>query len=335
MLAITCFDCTFAAVGCREVSGQAVPTGRQTDLAAAVTSPALPSAVSAPSAMRKHAPTESTPRSPAETLTWRFDDPRLGPMVVLVRLPERSQSQRFGVLFAFHGRGEALKGPERGARGWLDDYQLEHAIHRLHAPPLTLEDFGGDVSAERLAEHNRRLERTPYRDFIVVMPFLPDALGRDQVFWAGPVLAQMIERELVPRLAQTAALPPGSAWAVDGVSMGGRAALAIGFARPDLFGVVGALQAAVDEKELGRFAALAKRAHATNPAQRLRLLTSDGDYYLDVNHQLKRRFQAQGLNVEFIQARGGHNYRFNRGPGVFEMLLDVEQALSTAQLTEK
>jgi enterochelin esterase-like enzyme len=110
--------------------------------------------------------------------------------------------------------------------------------------------------------------------------------------------------------------------------MGGRAALAVGFNRPQLVGWVGALQAAVDEKELGRFVDLAIRASGKNPEQRIRLLTSDGDYYLDVTLQLHRRLEHADIQHSLVQVRGGHNYQFNRGPGVFEMLLDADHALS-------
>lgn len=267
------------------------------------------------------------PSAPVPSLqVWRFEDAKFGKMVVWVRVPALPPGERVGVLFAFHGRGESLKGPERGARGWLEDYGLEHAIERLAHPPLTSEDFGGDITPERLAQHNQRLAAAPFHEPIVVMPFLPDALGRDQVFWAGPALGEWIERELVPRLlGATPALPVGAAWAIDGVSMGGRAALAIGFSKPRLFHVVGSLQAAIDEKELGRLVAWAQRARAENPAQRLRLLSSSGDYFLDVNAQLHRRLNNAGVRHEFVQVLGGHNYAFNRGPGVFEMLLDAQR----------
>jgi iron(III)-salmochelin esterase len=271
-------------------------------------------------------------RLPASVLTWRFEDPRLGPLVVVVRIPERTPEQRFGVLFANHGRAEALKGPERGARGWLDDYRLERAIERLHAPPLNAGDFGGDITQQRLEQHNLGLERAPYHGTIVVMPFIPDALGRDQVFWAGPVLGSMVERELVPRIqAETPAMPPGDSWGIDGVSMGGRAALAIGFNRPQLFGWVGALQAAIDEKELARFVELAARARQTNPKQRLRLLSSEQDYYLDVNLQFHRRLENAGVKHDWVRVQGKHNYQFNRGPGAFEMLLDADRALNPSR----
>jgi iron(III)-salmochelin esterase len=292
--------------------------------------------LAATTAVAESVPAAAKTELPASLLTWRFEDARFGPMVVVVRVPERQPEQRFGVLFAYHGRGESLKGPERGARGWLDDYKLEHAVARLRTPPLTADDFGGDITPERLAEHNRELQAQPYRGVIVVMPFLPDALGRDQVFWAGPALGEQISRELVPRiLAETPAVAPGAQWGVDGVSMGGRAALAVGFNRPQLFGWVGGLQAAVDEKELSRFVDLALRARGKNPEQRLRLLTSDGDYYLDVTLQLHRRLERADVQHTLVRVRGGHNYQFNRGPGVYEMLLDADRALSPRSVTGK
>ncbi len=59
-------------------------------------------------------------------------------MRAVVVLPERRADERFPVLVTMHGRGEALKGPDRGARGWVDDYALRRAIDRLAQPPRKL-----------------------------------------------------------------------------------------------------------------------------------------------------------------------------------------------------
>ena len=46
---------------------------------------------------------------PAQEVTWDYPQTELGPMRVVVLIPEREAGVRFPVLVALHGRGEALK----------------------------------------------------------------------------------------------------------------------------------------------------------------------------------------------------------------------------------
>ena len=80
----------------------------------------------------------------ATELTWVYPESPVGLMHVVVVIPERrAAEQRLPVLIAMHGRGEALKGPARGARGWVDDYWLPRAKERLRHPPLRSADLLG------------------------------------------------------------------------------------------------------------------------------------------------------------------------------------------------
>ncbi len=87
------------------------------------------------------APPAAAPKSkllPQTEVTWTYADTPMGQMNAVVVVPEREADQQFPVLLTFHGTGEARKGPERGARGWIDDYGLYKAIERLHirrSPP--------------------------------------------------------------------------------------------------------------------------------------------------------------------------------------------------------
>jgi hypothetical protein len=64
----------------------------------------------------EHTPNVAARILPAEERTWTFSSPALGSVPVVVLLPPRMPNDRFPVLIAMHGRGEALKGPNRGAR---------------------------------------------------------------------------------------------------------------------------------------------------------------------------------------------------------------------------
>lgn len=268
------------------------------------------------------------PRGPRE-LTWRFTQAPFGETDVVISVPPvRDGKTRFPVLVAFHGRGESLKGSREGARGWLDDYQLGRATTRLGAPPLTRDDFEGYVSPERLSTINAALERDPYQGLIVVCPFLPDVLKGDEAFATAPALASFVVDALLPRVfTKLPAMGQPSATGIDGVSLGARAALLIGLSRPEAFGSVAGLQPAVDRGEVARFVELARTARLHNPGLALRLLTSDEDYFLAVTKKLSSALTTEGIGHDFTSVKGTHSYRFNRGPGAYEMLLFHDRVL--------
>jgi iron(III)-salmochelin esterase len=260
-------------------------------------------------------------RVPPGEHTLRFDSTPFGRVDVVVRIPEHDANTELPVLVAFHGRGETLKGPKLGARGWLDDYRLERSIEALKAPPLDKGDFLGSVSSRRLGEINDSLATQPYRDLIVVMPYLPDVLKGEHAFANEPVLGRLLVDEILPRVASE--LPVRFAaqrMGIDGVSLGGRAALLIGLNHPQ-FAVVGATQPAVDTSELDRLVAMAREARRQRPGLVLRLLTSEEDYYKDVVKEFAGKLGAAGLKHGFSTVEGNHSYDFNRGPGGIEMML--------------
>ena len=304
-------------IGCgrHEPPGRAVAPGPPVSAVASV--PAVPSSSAAPGAVA------------AQELTWVYDRTTVGPMQVVVSIPRRASAEtRLPVLITMHGRGEAFKGPARGARGWVDDYWMPRAIDRLEHPPLKPEDLLHLADPVRLASMNESLAQKPYRGLIVVCPYTPDILAGDRPFAAANGLAEFLVDVLLPRVyRETPALGTRESTGIDGVSLGGRAALLVGLERPTAFGVVAGLQPAFDSAdapELGRLAELARRQ---NPRLVLRLLTSDGDYFLQPTRAISREFKRLGIAHEFRLIPGPHNYEFNRGPGVFEMLLFHDRVL--------
>jgi hypothetical protein len=274
-------------------------------------------------------PSSSGPAvQPAAELSWSFPDTPIGKMSVVVSLPERRRDQRFPLLIAMHGRGETLKGPERGARGWIDDYALPKAIGRLAHPPLTPGDFQDFVAPDRLGALNAALGAEPYTGLVVACPYLPDILGGEEPFTRAPPLTRFLVDTLIPKLfAETPVIGTPISTGIDGVSLGGRAALAVGLARPEAFGSVGSLQAALDAKNAGEVALRAQRALAKNPKLRLRFVTSSEDYYLPALRTITGALRHAGVRHEFFVARGPHDYAWNRGPGAYEMLIFHDRVL--------
>ncbi len=304
---------------------------------ASATAPDAPSAAppkqSAPVPLASAAPRPSASAPPkaigkrlaSEEQTWVYDSTPVGPMQVVVRLPERGEKERFPVLIAMHGRGEAHKGPKRGARGWFDDYALGKAIERLHAPPLTKDDLQGFADDKRLAQLNASLDKTPYRGLIIVCPYTPDILAGDKPFSAAVPLARFLVEEVLPRVREET--PALEATGVDGVSLGGRASILVGLERPEAFAAVSSLQAAFDSADASELARRAKVAMEKNPKLALRLLTSDGDFFLGANRAISSAFHDAGVRHQLIVIPGPHDYPFNRGPGAYEMLLYHDRAL--------
>lgn len=260
---------------------------------------------------------------PLRRLVWDFPDSPMGELRVLVAVPPRGQGTgKFPVLIALHGMGEAAKGSVRGARGWLDDYRLEHAHQRLLEPPLAQDDLLGLVTGSRLAQMNARLKEQAYQGLIVVMPYTPRELAGEQPFESVLPYGRFLVERVMPRvLAETPALASAAHHGIDGVSLGGRVALLVGLQKPTAFGVVSTLQPAFDADDAPRLVRLARQARQRNPSLVLRLVTSDNDYYRRPVSVISAAFREAGVTHDFVELTGPHDYAFNRGPGAFEMLL--------------
>ncbi len=270
-------------------------------------------------------------RGRPRTLVWDFQDGPYGELRVLVSVPRRGRDEPpLPVLVALHGRGEALKGPWRGARGWLEDYQLHEAIDALEHPPLDVRDFHGFVSAERLSALNSRLSTDPYRGMVVVMPYTPIQLSGAESLEAVVPYGRFIVESVLPRVyAETPSFGSAATTAIDGVSLGGRLSVLIGLMFPQAFGSVGSLQAAFGGDEVQKLTTLAAGALRRNPALRLRVLTSSGDYYREPLTRLSEAWRRAGISHDFASVAGPHDYDFNRGPGAIEMLVFHDEALRT------
>ena len=274
-----------------------------------------------------HAP-PSKPMLPAQEVTWDYPETELGPMRVVVLIPEREAGARLPVLVAMHGRGEALKGPDLGARGWIDDYWLPTTVERLHRPPITLEDLRGFADESRLARLNAGLALRPYQGLIVVCPYTPDTLPADEPLDKALPLARFVVETILPRAyRETPAVGTPESTGIDGVSLGGRAALGIGLLRPKSFAVVASLQAALRSDNSEDILRRAREAKLQKPDLYVRLLTSSDDYFLKANTLLAASLQAQGIRTELVTVPGPHDYDFNRGPGGYEMLLFHDRVL--------
>lgn len=261
-----------------------------------------------------------------------------GAQRVLVTFPRRTDrlqhppGERYPMVVALHGRGEA--NPERGHIGWASRYGLADAFSVLSRNRVTAADYRGFVRDPHLDYVNESLRARAFGGVMVVTPYVPDvssevigsarmrALG---AWLAGPLLEAV--RAGLPGAARTR-----EGTGIDGVSMGGRIALEVGFAHPEAFGAVGGIQPAVrgDEEALATMAADAALRHS----QRIRLLSSDEDPFLAPTRRLSERLAEQQLSHTLTVVPGPHDYVFNRGPGSLELLLFHGRTLAREPLPD-
>lgn len=211
--------------------------------------------------------------------------------------------------------------------GWPRDYALLRAIERVCAPPLTSADLGGFVDPKRLADMNAGLATNPFQGLVVVCPYLPDLDLRK----LAPIkeYGRYLLETVLPRVrAELPVLTSAAATGIDGVSLGGAVALRVGLGNPDAFGAVGTLQAALGEDQVAELTDLAKAARAKNAALNLRLLTSKEDYFRGAISHTSAAWKAAGIEHDFADVPGPHDYPFNRGPGAVEMLLWHDRMLA-------
>lgn len=284
-----------------------------------------------PPAAPNAGPTE--PRTAAPT---RPDEPREETVLTMLqfeRVPGGSThvavvSPRAGgpypVVFALHGRGEALKPPAEGALGFPRDYALQQKASRLYHPPLTPEDFESFVPGTRLRTHNERLAVAPYGGLVVVCPHLPDLDLRDGT--EAKAFGRYLLSTVLPRVLREFAAMPDRV-GIDGVSLGGATALHIGLSFPKSFLSVGALQPAIRSEDAPMWTERVIRARKENPGLVLRLATSDEDGFRSAVEALSTSLRTEKVTHEFVRGPGPHDYAWNRGPGSLELLLFHDAAL--------
>jgi enterochelin esterase-like enzyme len=259
----------------------------------------------------------SAPPAPKgiERIEWKFPDEYGGPKQAVVLLPQKPRSEPLPILIALHGMGETIT-PETGARGWPTIYQLERTMSRMFCPPLTKEDFGNLVTDQRLAQVNLELEKQPFQGMAVLCPYVPATLWQPNIEGYAKWLT---ERLLVRARSELPVSKLVRATGIDGVSLGGWAALHIGITHPEAFYSLGTLQAAVsDYGNVDNYAWLIRQNLKGRP---LHIVTSTYDNYRWSLSQLDAELTQMKIAHDFLLTEGPHDYPWNKGPGGIEMLL--------------
>lgn len=260
---------------------------------------------------------------PFEVLDLAFPDELGGEKRCVVLVPrKRAKDEKLPLLVALHGMGETVS-PRAGAYGWLESYRIDRTLDRLAHPPLEGGDFGGMITRERLDGINAWLGQHPFRGMVIACPYVPRGMGDDVPF---ETYGKWLGDRLLPRLrAETPIFGSAKSTSIDGVSMGGLTALKIGLDRPDLFGVIGALQPAIHESDPEGLADELQKKLAGRP---LRLVTSRDDFFRPAIKMLHAALDDRKVTHELFVAEGNHSYEWNKGPGGYEMLLFHDRAVA-------
>lgn len=241
----------------------------------------------------------------------RRTDYEVGGKPVTVLLPSSGHGP-WPVVYLMGGMGELSRGEVVSAASWVEDYAIATVVTALESGRLTSASFRGLVTPSALASYQRRLRRGWGGLVLVGLP-APVDLTREFERYVVETVIPWAERSLPVR--------PGAAFrGIDGVSLGGRHALRIGFGNPELFRSVGAVQGAVRGRQAPLLALVQSRRDGCRRLA-VNLVTSDGDGYRGAIRTFTRALRRERLSVRLADLTGPHDYVFNRGPGAIDLLL--------------
>lgn len=258
---------------------------------------------------------------------WTFPEAASmgGPERAVILVPRAStDGQRFPVLVALPGRGEALRGAEVSAYAWVKTYKLLAIFAALARGRLVEGDLGSMVEPSRLEAMNQSLAAAPFGGVILVCPHVPDLTGARNL---APTerWGQSLLEHVLPRVRREC--PVSDAVGIDGVSMGGRVAMLVGLANPGDFASVSGIQPAFQASEAASLTERARAYLAARPGGKIRLLTSDRDHFRAAVGEIDGVMRRAGVAHEHRLVVGPHDYSFNEGPGGAELLLWHERVL--------
>jgi enterochelin esterase-like enzyme len=248
-------------------------------------------------------------------------DPSLARRALVLVPANAPAGAKLPLLVLLHGLGET--GNERlGIHAWGELYGLVKAYERLLHPPFerTMQ-YQKYLTDQRKAEINAGLAATPFAGMVVACPVTPNPWKLE----GGRTLdryADWLTGTLLPAVRDRAPVDGGRAKvALDGCSLGGYVALETFLRKPDAFGVLGMVQAALGAKGAARNARRVADAIGRAGACRVHVETSTGDPYKFASQELARELTALALPCDLRVVPGPHDQPWLREIGTAEMLL--------------
>jgi pimeloyl-ACP methyl ester carboxylesterase len=232
------------------------------------------------------------------------------------------------VLVLLHGLGETAS-ESLGLHAWSDRYGLIEADARLRrgsvAPPVP----NRYLSESRALAIDQELRRRPYSGPVLVCPVTPNVYKGGGTYAALEEYAAWIADVLLPAVRETAGVGRDpAATAIDGCSLGGYVAIEVFLRRPEAFGALGSVQAAIGERMAfvyaGRLRAVLDRV---GPRQ-IHVESSVWDPSRKAHEILSAELDKHGVPHDLTVLPGGHDQMFLREIGALEMLLWHDRRIS-------
>jgi hypothetical protein len=249
----------------------------------------------------------------------------------LLLVPSAPEATRRLVVL-FHGLAETSS-ESVGIRAWADRYGLVAAASRLAHPPLEATVSKPIFLTDgRAAELNQALATEPYRGVAVACPYTPNVFRQPSTPAALDSYTEWLVDGVLPEIRKILPLGDGATTiGVDGVSLGGYVSLEVFLRRPEAFGAVGALQAAVGANLTDYYAQRFKQAFERVGRRPLRIATSAWDNERSVSERLCARLRAHDVPVTYASSPGGHDQGFLREVGSLELLFYYDRTFAHAR----
>lgn len=249
-------------------------------------------------------------------------DRRIARRALVLAPKHLPKGTKLPLLVLLHGLGET--GNELlGIHAWPDRYGLVEAYERLRHPPLTR-----TLSKQRyltdahLTELSRSLARRPFSGVVMVCPVTPNPHSLPPASRTLDRYADWLGDVLLPAVKKRAPVLGGARHTgLDGCSLGGYVGLEVFLRRPELFGTLGGVQAAISDSAARRYARRIAEAIRRVGARPIHVETSTGDPYRRANERLSTELGRLGVPSAFGELPGPHNQPFLREVGTLEMLL--------------
>ena len=239
----------------------------------------------------------------------------------LVLVPAHGPRARsYPALLLLHGRGEV--GDELiGIHAWRTRYGLADSYSRLRRPPLQLaDDETKFMRSEQLDALNAQLAARPFEGMVMICPVTPNPAASAAPERVLDDYARWIEDALLPAARQVAALGPEAPIGIDGCSLGGYVAAEVFARKPHLFQTFGAVQPAIGQFRVARYAKALARARNELDLAGIHLLSSTRDPYRDATEAWGRELERLGARPTVQVLPGPHDQSWLRAAGTPTLL---------------
>jgi len=254
-------------------------------------------------------------------------DKRLASRVAIFVPNHLAKDEKVPLLVLLHGLGETWD-QGVGAFAWVERYGLGNAYARLRRPPVTRTSRLASLLPDaRLVELNASLAAQPFRGLAIACPYTPNVVKQPDPAAALDAYAGWIADVVVPRAHKEAPVFTDAAHtSLDGVSLGGYLGLEVFVRRPDAFGALGVVQAAMSPLKVPVYAEKIAAIHAAaikagKPPPTFHIETTHSDPMHDLNLAFSNDLTRRGVANDFVVLPGSHDQTFLREAGSMEMLL--------------